>query len=49
MKVFEFILLLVSATSFLIYEQVPFNTYATKVRKELKEIVALHRICRIRL
>ena len=42
MKVFEFILLLVSATSFLIYEQVPFNTYATKVRKELKEIVALH-------
>ena len=42
MKVFEFILLFISATSFLVYEQVPFSTYATKVRKELKEIVALH-------
>ena len=42
MKIIELILLLVSATSFLIYEKIPLNTYATKVKKELKEIGALH-------
>lgn len=42
MKVFEFILLLVSATSFLIYEKIPLNNYVIKVKKELKEIGALH-------
>ena len=42
MKVLEFILLLVSATSFLVYDKIPLNTYSTKVRKELKEIGALH-------
>ena len=42
MKVFEFILLLVSATSFLIYEKIPLNNYAIKVKTELKEIGALH-------
>ena len=42
MKIIEFFLLLVSATSFLIYEKIPLNTYATKVKKELKEIGALH-------
>ena len=42
MKVLEFILLLVSTTSFLIYEKIPLNTYATKAKKELKEIGALH-------
>ena len=42
MKVFEFILLLVSATSFLIYEKIPLNKYAIKVKTELKEIGALH-------
>ena len=42
MKALGFILLLVSATSFLVYEKIPLNTYTTKVRKELKEIGALH-------
>ena len=42
MKVLEFILLLVSTTSFLVYEKIPLNTYATKAKKELKEIGALH-------
>lgn len=42
MKVFEFILLVVSATSFLVYENVPVNTYSTEIKKELKEIGALH-------
>ena len=42
MKVLEFILLLVSTTSFLVYEKILLNTYATKAKKELKEIGALH-------
>lgn len=42
MKVFEIILLLVSASSFLIYEKIPLNVYIPKVKKELKEIGALH-------
>ena len=42
MKVLEFILLIVSATSFLVYENVPVNTYSTEIKKELKEIGALH-------
>ena len=42
MKVFEFILLIFSATSFLVYENVPVNTYSTEIKKELKEIGALH-------
>ena len=42
MKVLEFILLLVSTTSFLVYEKIPLNNYATKAKKELKEIGALH-------
>ena len=42
MKILEFILLLVSTTSFLVYEKIPLNTYATKAKKELKEIGALH-------
>ena len=42
MKLFEFILLLISASCFLIYENIPLNTYATKVKKELKQIGALH-------
>ena len=42
MKVIEFFLLLVSSTSFLIYDKIPLNTYATKVKKELKENADLH-------
>ena len=42
MKVLEFILLFISATSFLVYEKIPLNTYSTKVKKELKEIGTLH-------
>ena len=42
MKVLSFILLLVSATSFLIYENIPFNYYTATVRNELKEIGDLH-------
>ena len=42
MKVFELIFLLVSASCFLVYEKIPLNTYVAKVRKELKEISALH-------
>ena len=42
MKVLGFILLLISVTNFLIYEKIPLNTYSTKVKKELKEIGALH-------
>ena len=42
MKVFAFILLLISITSFLVYEKIPINTYTTKIRKELKEIGSLH-------
>ena len=43
MKVFELLfLLLVSASSFLIYEKVPLNSYTTKIKKELKEIASLH-------
>ena len=42
MKIVEFILLLVSCTSFLIYEKIPLDLYAIKVRNELKEIAALH-------
>ena len=42
MKVFAFILLLISVTGFLVYEKIPINTYTTKIRKELKEIGSLH-------
>ena len=42
MKVFAFILLLISITSFLVYEKIPINSYTTKIRKELKEIGSLH-------
>ena len=42
MKVFAFILLLISITSFLVYEKIPINTYTTKIRKELKEIGSFH-------
>ena len=42
MKVLGFILLLVSSTSFLVYEKIPLNTYSVQVKKELKEIGALH-------
>lgn len=42
MKELAFILLFISATSFLVYEKIPYNSYARKVRQELKEIVALH-------
>ena len=42
MRVLEFILLFFAATSFLVYEKIPLNTYSTKVKKELKEIGALH-------
>ena len=42
MKVIEFILLLVSTTSFLVYEKIPLNTFEIKTKKELKEIGALH-------
>lgn len=43
MKVFELLfLLIVSASSFLIYEKIPLKSYATKMKKELKEIGALH-------
>jgi hypothetical protein len=42
MKVFAHFLLLVSATCFLIYEKIPLNNYAIKVRNELKEIGAIH-------
>ena len=42
MKIFEFVLLIFSVSSFLVYEKVPLNTYASKVRKELKAIMAFH-------
>ncbi len=42
MKVFELIFSLVSAYCFLVYEKIPLNIYVAKVRKELKEISALH-------
>ena len=42
MKEISFILLLASATCFLIYEKIPLNNYAIKVKSELKEIGALH-------
>ena len=42
MKIFEILLLLVSVTSFLIYEKIPLSTYLIKVKKELKEIGELH-------
>ena len=43
MKVFVLLfILIVSTSSFLIYEKVPLNSYATKMKKELKDIGALH-------
>ena len=42
MKIFGFIILIFSISSFLIYEKIPLNIYATKLRKELKEISLLH-------
>ena len=42
MKAFAFILLLISVTSFYVYEKIPLNTYVAKVRRELKEIAAFH-------
>ena len=36
------LILLVSASCFLVYEKVPVETYYTKIRKELKEIGTLH-------
>ena len=42
MKVLGFILLIVSSTSFLVFEKIPLTTYSTQVKKELKEIGALH-------
>ena len=42
MKAYAFILLLISVTSFYVYEKIPLNTYVAKVRKELKEISAFH-------
>ena len=42
MQIFGFILLLISSHCFLIYENVPLNIYATKLRNELKQIGMLH-------
>ena len=42
MKIFGFIILIFSTSSFLIYENIPLNIYSTKLRKELKEISLLH-------
>lgn len=42
MQIFGFILLLISSYCFLIYENVPLNIYATKLRNELKQIGMLH-------
>ena len=42
MKAYAFILLLISVTSFYVYEKIPLNTYVAKVRRELKEIAAFH-------
>ena len=42
MKVLGFLLLIVSTTCFLVYEKIPLNTYSVQVKKELKEIGALH-------
>ena len=41
MKIFPFILLLISSNCFLIYEKIPLATYLGKIREELKEIFAL--------
>ena len=42
MKTYLFILLIVSISSYLVFEIVPFSFYEAKTRKELKEIGALH-------
>lgn len=42
MKLTEFIILIFSTSSFLIFENIPLNIYSTKLRKELKEISILH-------
>ena len=44
MKVFGlvFLLLTASISNFLIYEKIPLNSYSPKVKKELKDIAALH-------
>lgn len=44
MKVFAFILLLFSVTSFSVYEKIPLNTFIAKVRKEIKQFFAFHYI-----
>ena len=47
MKVLTFILLLIYSSCFLVNEKIPLNTYFIKVRKELKEICALHTLEKI--
>ena len=42
MKIYDFIILIFSTSCFLIFENIPLNIYATKLRKELKEISFLH-------
>mgnify|MGYP006873077304 CR=1 FL=1 len=42
MKTYLFILLIISISSYLVFEIVPFSFYETKIRKELKELGALH-------
>ena len=42
MKTYLFILLIISISSYLVFEVVPNSFYEAKTRKELKEIGALH-------
>ena len=42
MKTYLFILLIISISSYLVFEIVPYSFYEAKTRKELKEIGALH-------
>ena len=42
MKTYLFILLIISISSYLVFEVVPYSFYEAKTRKELKEIGALH-------
>ena len=42
MKTYLFILLIISISSYLVFEVVPYSLFESKTRKELKEIGALH-------
>jgi hypothetical protein len=42
MKTYLFIILIISISSYLVFEVVPYSFYESKTRKELKEIGALH-------